>query len=390
MLEIFGVSESYKLPDAIMTELLSNCPENILQKIKDNEISDLRDYYQNEQGDRKNLKQDFTPNCICELIGKITLDGECLDMCAGTGALTKVVCKNKIYEQEFSERTIAFNLLDACLNGLEGIIEQADCLRGTVEKRYILKRFGSFSKIIQVDDKPKKTEQKFKNVIMNPPYSMTFPDAKDFRFYDFEVPKSKADYAFVLNGLKHLDEKGQLVAVLPHGVLFRGQKEGKIREWLVKQNLIYAIIGLPNNMFLNTGIPVFLMILRHNSDGVLFIDGSKKCIKNGKLNIMQKQHIVDVVQTFNKRSEIEKFAHLATKAEIQDNNYNLNIPRYVNTFEAEPLPDMEVTLKELNDIEHQIQKCKQELALMLSELTASSAKDRQVIETTKHFLMEEF
>lgn len=257
--EIFGVKESYKLPDKIMQALLSEDAENYIKAVRDSGITDLRDYYQSDAGDRKTLKQDFTPDCVCDLLSRLMLPGDCLDMCAGTGSLGKVAYKkgHKIHEQEFSERTIPFNLLDAAISGTNEVLDEADCLRGTIAKSYEV-----------VDGSVKRTACQpiglYKNIIMNPPYSMAFPDTEDFEFFGMHVPKSKADYGFVLQGLKHMEDAGRLIAVLPHGVLFRGQREGDIRQWLVNHNLIYAVIGLPDNMFLNTGIQVCLLVLQKN------------------------------------------------------------------------------------------------------------------------------
>lgn len=298
LLEIFGVKESYLLPTAIMDKIHNGDIADMVKKMRENDITDLRDYYQSEQGDRKSLKQDFTPDCICEIVASLTKDGTCLDMCAGTGALAKAVAKKhgtKIHEIEFSQRTIAFNLLDGILNGLEGIVEEGDCLRDTVKSRYVLEKNNSEISV-KVDDVQE--VGKYDNVIMNPPYSMDFPDTKDYSFYGFEVPKSKADYGFILNGLSHLKDDGRLIAIVPHGLLFRGQKEGDIRKWLVEQKLIKAIIGLPEKLFLNTAIPVFILVLEKNSENILVVDASKDFSKSGKNNIMEQAHIDKVLKAF--------------------------------------------------------------------------------------------
>lgn len=143
--EFFGVAESYRLPDEIMKALLSENARNVITQIKQNIFCDIRDMFQEEQGDRKNLKQDFTPDCVCSIVSGLMIDGTCLDMCSGTGALSKFAVKErgiKVSEQEFSERTIPFALLDACVNGIEGTISRADCLRNTVDKTYVLTKDG--------------------------------------------------------------------------------------------------------------------------------------------------------------------------------------------------------------------------------------------------------
>ena len=132
LLEIFDVKEAYKLPDKIMEALMSDRAEMIIREVKDNAGCDLRDIFQQEQGDRKNLKQDFTPDCIATLVAGLMKPGDVLDMCSGTGTLSKAAARRhgmKICEQEISERTIPFAILDACIEGMEGNISHADCLR---------------------------------------------------------------------------------------------------------------------------------------------------------------------------------------------------------------------------------------------------------------------
>ena len=207
--EIFGVQESYKLPEIIMDTLLSDQAEDIIRKIKNEDI-DIRDTFQEEQGDRKELKQDFTPDCICNLVAKLTEKGNCIDMCSGTGVLSKAVAKEhgtQVEEYEYSTRTIPFALLDACVNGLEGNISHADCLRNAAWETYAVKQVGDISI-------PKKTEKRemgmYDNVIMNPPYSMKFPDAEEYQIMGFTIPKAKADYGFLLRGIERM--KGRLIA----------------------------------------------------------------------------------------------------------------------------------------------------------------------------------
>ena len=368
LLDIFQVKEAYKLPDKIMDALMSDNAESVIREIKDNTGCDMRDMFQQEQGDRKNLKQDFTPDCICDMVAKLMKAGDVLDMCSGTGALSKAAVKAhgvNIDEHEFSERTIPFALLDACIDGTEGYISRADCLRGTVTETYQLNRVNDISIPKRV---AARTAGMYDNVIMNPPYSMKFPEADDMPIAGFKIPKSKADYGFVLRGLQHLNDGGRLIAVLPHGVLFRGAGEGKIREWLVKEHWINAVIGLPDKLFLNTGIPVCLLILEKNSPDILFIDAAKEFEKKSAQNDMTEMQIQKTVDAFNDRSEKERFAHVATYSEIESNDYNLNIPRYVDTFVPEPLPDIRELLHELREIDAEEQKTKGMLYMILGQL----------------------
>ena len=328
--EFFDVKESYRLPDKIMEMLLSPDAEKTITQIKEQISCDIRDMFQEEQGDRKSLKQDFTPDCICSIVADLMIDGTCLDMCSGTGALSKMAALKRgieINEQEFSERTIPFAILDACMNGMQGTISKADCLRNTVQETYLLEERGGIS-IVSLQERQE--AGCFDNVIMNPPYSMKFPEADEMRIMGHKIPKSKADYGFILRGLEHLNRGGRLIAILPHGVLFRGAGEGDIRKWLVQERLINAVIGLPDKLFLNTSIPVFVLILQYDSPDILFIDASKDFIKKSAQNDMTEQQTGKVVDTFLNRQEVERYSHITSYSEIEKNDFNLNIPRYVS------------------------------------------------------------
>lgn len=185
----------------------------------------------------------------------------------------------------------------------------------------------------------------FDAVVMNPPYSINNWNKSDLKVSNprFEIagvlpPDSKADYAFLLHGFYHLQKDGTMGIVLPHGILFRGASEGEIRKRLLEKNHIDTIIGLPANLFTNTGIPVCVIILKKNrplSEPVLFIDASKDFIKSGKQNMLQEKDIAKIVDTYVNREEIEGYSHLASREEIIDNDYNLNIPRYINSTDEE-------------------------------------------------------
>lgn len=178
-------------------------------------------------------------------------------------------------------------------------------------------------------------------VVSNPPYSQKWdPKNKEFdpRFKEFGVaPKAKADYAFLLHELYHLEDDGIMTIVLPHGVLFRGGEEETIRKTLIERNHIDAIIGLPANIFFGTGIPTIIMVLkrtRADSD-VLIIDASKKFEKVGKNKKLRARDIREIVDTLKARKSVTKFSKLVTKEEIRENEYNLNIPRYVDSSDDE-------------------------------------------------------
>lgn len=376
--EIFRVQESYKLPDAIMEVLLSKEAEKYIRVVKDNKI-DIRDTFQEEQGDRNRLKQDFTPDCLCRLVADLMKKGSCLDMCSGTGALSKEAARThniEIEEQEYSERTIPFAILDACVNGLTGWISRNDCLRDETYQAYRLTKYQDIS--LPIIEETDREVGQYNNVIMNPPYSMKFPDAERYPIVGFTIPKSKADYGFLLRGLQHLKEDGRQIAILPHGVLFRGAGEGKIREWLIKQHLINAVIGLPNKLFLNTSIPVCILVIERHSPNILFIDASQEYIKGSSKNDISGRQLGKIVDCFSARTDIERYSRKASYEEIEENDYNLNIPRYVDTFEEEELPDIGTMLDNLDQIEAEERNTRSELYGILGELTGNAADIRHV------------
>lgn len=212
----------------------------------------------------------------------------------------------------------------------------------------------------------------YPKIISNPPYSLKFDEQEiDCTKFKYGIPNSNyADYLFIQSGLSRLSEDGTAAFILPHGILFRGNREKKIREALIKDNVIDAVIGLPSNLFLSTQIPVFILILKKNKkdDKIFFADASKEFEKGGKQNILTQQNIEKICNAYKQRLDIDKFSRLVSFKEIQENDYNLNIPRYVDTYEPEPLPDMAVTLTELINIERDIKKSYIELFEMSKNL----------------------
>ena len=185
---------------------------------------------------------------------------------------------------------------------------------------------------------------------------------KDPRFSEYGklAPKSKADYAFVQHMIYHLSEDGCMAVVLPHGALFRGAAEEKIRTHLIKnKNYIDAIIGLPANIFYGTSIPTLIMVLkkcRNNEDDILFIDASQEYEKIKNQNKLRPEDIEKIVTTYKNREEIEKYSHKATIEEIEENDYNLNIPRYVDTFEEEEPIDLDEVVREIRKIDEEMKE----------------------------------
>lgn len=187
-------------------------------------------------------------------------------------------------------------------------------------------------------------------VVSNPPYSQKWsPKNKEhdprYKFYGV-APRGKADYAFLLHDLYHLKPDGIMTIVLPHGVLFRGNAEGEIRKNLIEKNKIDTIIGLPANVFFGTGIPTIIMVLKHNKENndVLIIDASKGFEKSGKSNKLRDCDIRKITDTIRDRISIEKYSRVVTKDEIRKNEYNLNIPRYVDSSEPVEKYDLYATM----------------------------------------------
>ena len=217
----------------------------------------------------------------------------------------------------------------------------------------------------------------FDVVVANPPYSQRWDNndrkLKDPRFKDYGLaPKTKADYAFLLHGLYHLDQNGTMAIVLPHGVLFRGAKEGKIRETLLKKNQIDAIIGIPAGLFYSTGIPTVILVLKKNKTNkdILFIDASKGFEKGKNQNILRDEDIDKIIETYKARKDVERYAHVASFDEIKENDFNLNIPRYVDTFVPEPPVDLKEVAADLHETNIEIEKTQKELVGMLKDLTS--------------------
>lgn len=212
------------------------------------------------------------------------------------------------------------------------------------------------------------------SVLMNPPFSAKWEQKNDGRFEPFGLaPKTKADFAFLLHGFHQLQDGGTMAIVLPHGVLFRGAAEGKIRQKLLEINAIDAVIGLPANIFAGTSIPTVMIVLKkkRTTSDVLFIDASQEFEKSKSINVMQDSHINKIFNVYQERKDIDKFAHLASFEEIVENDYNLNIPRFVDTFEEEEPIDLGQTALDLMKINQQIRESEAGLLTMLDQLTGN-------------------
>lgn len=238
-------------------------------------------------------------------------------------------------------------------------------------------------------DWPTDEETEFDVVTMNPPYSAKWSADEGFkqdeRFMDYGgklAPKSKADYAFLLHGFYHLKQSGTMAIVLPHGVLFRGASEGEIRRILLENGSIYAVIGLPANMFYNTSIPTCIIVLKKHREGrdVLFVDASNLFEKEKKQNVMNKEHIDKVIKLYNDRKTVDKLSFLASYEDIEKNDFNLNIPRYIDTSEEEEEIDLRELSANLRNIDREIKESNEALLQMFGELTYSSQDTKEAVE----------
>ena len=387
--ELIGIKESFELPDKLMKILLNEEEKDkLLNKFLEYDIDlkhdFLRDYFQEQHSNRNDLKQDYTPDSICEILSKLKKDNnKILDVCSGTGALTiSNLNSKKIYVQceELSSRSIPVLLLNLIIRNVDGLVVQKDVLKNEITTIYKLESTDQFSNIKIVDELQ---EEKFDIIVSNPPYSLGWEPKYDERFYGYELaPKSKADYAFILDIVYRLSNNGQAFIILPHGVLFRGASEEKIRKQLIENNLIDSIIGLPDKLFMNTQIPTLILVLNKNkkTNDVLFIDSSKNCIKKSKQNDMNEEHINKIISTYRERKEIEKYSHLASYEEIVENDYNLNIPRYVDTSEEKKIPDLKEVVKDIIEIDNEIEKVNKELKELVEQIEGTNPESKKYYE----------
>ena len=329
----------------------------------------------------------FTPSQVSELIASLVKPQEndrIYDPTCGSGGLLlktyKKVPSGKValYGQEANNQTWALCTMNMFLHGVDDArIWQGDTLSNpqNVENDQLMK---------------------FQVVVANPPFSLdkwdsgflsnAGLDAKgkkqekmtaamdSWKRFDWGVPpSSKGDYAFVLHMLSSLDaENGRMAVVLPHGVLFRGASEGKIRRQLVEMNLLDAVIGLPANLFYGTGIPACILVFKKNRPrrDVLFIDasGEGNYEKGKNQNVLRNSDIARIVSTYEARETVDKYSYVAFYDEIKDNDFNLNIPRYVDTFEEEELVDIDEVKQNIANIEAELAQVQAQMAKYLNDL----------------------
>ena len=303
----------------------------------------------------------YTPHEVAILMSEIVAEHhkdkdkiEIYDPTSGSGSLLLTIGKSvgrhiedknrvKYYAQELKENTYNLTRMNLVMRGIRPGNIDTRCADSLDEDWPIQKTGPDAGKPLYVDA-----------VVSNPPYSQHWDPSEaeyDARFKDYGVaPKSKADYAFLLHELHHLKPDGVMTIVLPHGVLFRGAPddgaEGQIRKRLIEKNQIDAIIGLPANIFFGTGIPTLVMVLKQHrqNDDILIIDASKGFVKEGKQNKLRASDIKRIADTWRDRADIPGFSRKVSREEVRANNYNLNIPRYVDSSEAPEQYDIYATM----------------------------------------------
>ena len=318
-------------------------------------------------GAGKKAGEFYTPQEVSEILSEIVVTGKTrlksvYDPTCGSGSLLLRTARggnaDTIYGQEKNPTTFNLCRMNMLLHGIkykDFEIHNGDTLEND--------ELG---------------EHQFDAVVANPPFSAEWTAAEKFnnddRFSKAGVlaPKSKADYAFILHMLYHLNDGGTMACVAPHGVLFRGAAEGKIRRFLIeKKNYIDAIIGLPANIFYGTSIPTCILVMkkcRQSDDNILFIDASKEFEKVKTQNKLRPEHIQKIIETYRTRAEIDKYSHCATLKEIEENDYNLNIPRYVDTFEEEEEIDIKAVMAEIKELESKRTELDAQIEVYLKEL----------------------
>lgn len=299
----------------------------------------------------------YTPSQVSEVLAQIVTKSSKIksiyDPTVGSGSLLLTVGKHlskneqrdlHYYGQEYITETYNLTRMNLLLHGVRP--EKMD-----------IRNANTLAQDWPEDPERPDEGVQFDAVVMNPPYSDQKWNKRedkplkvsDPRFADFGVlpPDSKGDFAYLMHGLYHLGQKGTMGIVLPHGVLFRGGTEGEIRKRLLDKNYVDAVIGLPSGMFTNTGIPVCVMILKKDRDlsaPVLLIDSSENFVKMNKQNVLREKDIAQIVDTFVNKTETKGYSHLASRDEIIANEYNLNIPRYVETLDTEIPQDVDAHL----------------------------------------------
>ncbi len=319
-------------------------------------------------GAGKTAGEFYTPQPVSIALAKLVTTGKSklksvYDPTCGSGSLLLRVAKEvtevgKFYGQELNRTT--YNL---CRMNM--ILHDVHYRRFDIRQKNTL-------------EFPQHIDERFEAIVANPPFSAQWSASplhmSDDRFsqYGKLAPKSTADFAFVQHMIHHLADNGALAVVIAHGVLFRGGAEAHIRRYLIEdRNFLDAVIGLPANMFFGTSIPTAILVFkkcRENPDDILFIDASKSFDKVGNQNFLGAEHIEHIISTYRERKVEEKYSCLALLAQITENNYNLNIPRYVDTFEDEEVIDLDTTAKGIKDLSTEMINVDKLIASFCAEL----------------------
>ena len=355
------LGRSTEARNSLIAKVLSHL-DKIDFALEDTDADVLGDAYeyligQFASGAGKKAGEFYTPQQVSKILAKIVTTGKkrlknVYDPTCGSGSLLLRVARevevDDFFGQELNRTTYNLARMNMILHDVHYRhfdIRQEDTL-----------------------EHPQHLDMKFEAVVANPPFSAKWKgknnplNESDERFsqYGRLAPTSKADFAFLQHMVYQLADNGTMACVLPHGVLFRGSAEGTIREYLIDNlNYLDAVIGLPSNIFFGTSIPTSILVLskcRVNDDNILFIDASNEFEKDGNKNKLTEAHIDKIVNTFRERKTIDKFSYVATLDEVKENDYNLNIPRYVDTFEEEEAIDLDVVSTALQDLENDIGK----------------------------------
>lgn len=343
-------------------------------KLNDTELDVLGDAYeyligQFASGAGKKAGEFYTPQEVSKILAKIVTTGKnrlksVYDPTCGSGSLLLRVARevkdvSNFYGQEMNRTTYNLARMNMILHGVH-------------YRQFDIKQEDTLEHPQHLNDMP------FEAIVANPPFSANWSAnplfLNDARFsqYGKLAPSSKADFAFVQHMIYHLAENGTMAIVLPHGVLFRGAAELHIRKYLIEQkNYLDAVIGLPANIFYGTSIPTCILVFKkckEDPEHILFIDASKEFEKVKNQNMLREEHINKIVETYRNRTVIEKYSHLASLQEVADNDYNLNIPRYVDTFEAEEEIDIQAVMQEIKSLEAKRAELDKEIEVYFKEL----------------------
>lgn len=396
--EFFSISESFKLPERVMEILFSEDTAEIFERYatiqSDLSFDGFVDYFQEEHSSRKAMMQDFTPRELAELVGRLAGGNieNCLDVCAGTGGLSIALHNLSpnciLYCEELSERAIPLLLFNLAVRNIEAYVSNKNVLTGTTLHKYHIAKGEKFGRVEHCEDYP---EPPVDVCITNPPYSLKWEyneEETDKRFEKFGYPpKQYADLGFIIHGMSRLKEGGRAIAILPHGCLFRGGKEAEIRRKMVASGNIHSVIGLPDKLFLNTGIPVAVMIFGQDAQGgIFFVDASKEYEKNSKQSKLTVKNIKKILDAVKGRTSIDRYSHYADIREIKKNEYNLNISRYVDTYEPPPPIDIIAVTKELYEHNCEIKRLEKEIYTAVSQMSAADAVTAAELEAARRYL----